>query len=174
MRYSRPAGRGGSYARAASRRSPLLGGTPLLRRALEEPGPKEPQSDGATQEQRRPATGEALYPTYELVHVVLAQVSGEPLDLIGGVIGVLDNRPLALLSQLLAGLSERRLYGGHPLGGLVLLVRQLGLDLLAAPVRQLSGLLTGLLGELLCLLLRFCVTSLLPVFWGLFSIAILS
>jgi hypothetical protein len=95
-----------------------------------------------------------LYPTYELVHVVLAQVSGEPLDLIGGVIGVLGNRPLALLSQLLAGLSERRLYGGHPLGGLVLLVRQLGLDLLAAPVRQLSGLLTGLLGELLCLLLR--------------------
>jgi hypothetical protein len=45
------------------------------------------------------------------------------------------------------------LHGRHPLGYLVLLGLELGLDLLAAPVRKLTRLLAGLLGELLPLLL---------------------
>ena len=44
------------------------------------------------------------------------------------------------------------------------LAAQLGLDLLAAPVRQLTGLLAGPLGELLPLLLRLfrCLLATAP------------
>ena len=79
----------------------------------------------------------------EVIHVVLAQVPGEPLDLVRGLVCVLGDRSLTLPAQLLAGLPERRLYGGHPLGGLVLLVGQLALDLLpprvaSSPARCLA------------------------------------
>ena len=45
-----------------------------------------------------------------------AQVAGQSLDLVGGRIGVLAERGLLLLAELLTGLSERLGHRAEPLG----------------------------------------------------------
>src|SRR3712207_1119068 len=158
--------RGTIYRRGAThRRGGTLGGGErrdrlavapggrLLRGALQEAGAEKTERQGAAQEEAGPAARETARLFDHLVYLGLAQVAGEPLDLIGRLVRVLGDRRLALLAQLLGGLPERHLYGRQPLGGLVLLVGQLGLDLLAAPGRKLPRLLPGLLGYLLPLLL---------------------
>ncbi len=76
-------------------------GSSLPRGALQEAGGEEPEGSRAAQEEDRPAAGKAPPFVHNLVHFRLAQIPGDPLDPVGGPVGVPGGRGLALLAQLL-------------------------------------------------------------------------
>ena len=97
--------------------------------AFQEVTADHPQRQRATQEESRLAPGELLRVIDEPIQIMLPKIAGQPLDLLSASLSRLCDVALALLAQLLPGLSkhlrqELLRHRAYRLGGSLLLAFQ--------------------------------------------------
>src|SRR3954469_20169339 len=121
---------------------------------LEEPGQHQTRDQGAAEEDLGAAAREILGVAHEVPQVAVTQVGREPLDLLGGAVGVLaEIAALLAFVQLAAGLAQRAGQRAQAVGRLVLLLPDERLHVIARLVGHVLRLLRGVAGEALGLLL---------------------